>query len=132
MPDNSDRLAKAAQAKHAAALQRAQEALRHLDRTGQAITFAAVAQAASVSRSWLYRQPALRTQIQRLRATQQPHSHRQVAAAQRATTESLKRRIEAIQQETSRLRQENRDLRDQLARRLGADRHAALGGEHLR
>jgi predicted RNase H-like nuclease (RuvC/YqgF family) len=132
MPDNSHRLAQAAQAKHAAAVHRAQEALRQLDRTGQPVTFAAVAQAASVSRSWLYRQPALRAHIERLRTAQQPRSRRQVPAAQRATTESLQRRIETLQEQTSRLRQENRALRDQLARRLGADRQAALGGGHLR
>jgi predicted RNase H-like nuclease (RuvC/YqgF family) len=132
MPDNSDRLAQAAQAKHVAAVHRTQEILLQLDRTGQPITFAAVAQAASVSRSWLYRQPALRSHIERLRTTQQPRSRRQVPAAQRATTESLQRRIENLQEQTSRLRQENRALRDQLARKLGADRQAALGGRHLR
>jgi predicted RNase H-like nuclease (RuvC/YqgF family) len=132
MPDNSHHLAQAAQAKHAAAIQRAQEALRQLDRTGQPISFAAVAQAASVSRSWLYRQPALRTQIERLRATQRPRSHRQVPAAQRATIDSLHHRIEALQEEASRLRQENRALRDERARKLGAARQAALGGGHIR
>jgi uncharacterized protein DUF6262 len=132
MADNSHCLAQAAQAKHAAAIQRARDALRQLDHSGQPITFGAMAQAASVSRSWLYRQPELRNQIERLRAIQRPRSGRQVPAAQRATAESFHRRIEALQQQASQLRQENRALRDQLARRLGADRQAALGGRHLR
>jgi hypothetical protein len=132
MPDNSQHLIQAARAKHAAAIQRTQEALRHLDRRGEPITFSAVAQAASVHRSWLYRQPTIRAQIQQLRAHHQPRSQRHVPAAQRATTESLQHRIQALTEEANRLREENRALRDQLARQLGAHRQAALGDPHPR
>jgi Family of unknown function (DUF6262) len=126
MSGNSEHLLHAAQAKHAAAIQRAREALRRLDRAGQPITFSSIAQAASVHRSWLYRQPELRAQIERLRANQQPHSPRQVPAAQRASTQSHRERTEALRQETTRLRQENQTLRDQLSRALGAQRQAAV------
>lgn len=126
MSGNPEHLLRAAQAKHAAAIQRAHQALRRLDRAGQPITFSSVAQAASVHRSWLYRQPELRAQIERLRANQQPRSPRQVPAAQRASTQSHRERTEALRQESARLRQENQTLRDQLARALGAQRQAAV------
>ncbi len=46
---------------------RARQALRRLDRDGHPITFAAVADAAGVSRSLLYRDPPLRAEIEALR-----------------------------------------------------------------
>ena len=124
------RLADAARRRHAAAMHRAIEALRRLDRTGQVISFATVAKAAGVSRSWLYRQPQLRSQIERLRASAKPNQRRQVPSAQRVSTESLQRRVEALREQATRLTRENQALRDQLARKLGADRLAALGGTH--
>ena len=131
MPGNPEHLLQAAQAKHAAALQRTQEALRRLDRSGQPITFSSVAQAACVHRSWLYRQPQLRAQIERLRADQQPRSQRQVPAAQRASTQSLRERLEALHQEAARLRQDNQALRDYISRVLGAQRQAACTTPYL-
>jgi predicted RNase H-like nuclease (RuvC/YqgF family) len=129
MPGNAERLVQAARAKHTDALQRVQQALRRLDRAGQPITFSSVAQAASVHRSWLYRQPEVRSQIEQLRAGQRPRPHRQVPAAQRASTESLRQRIEAVRQEAARLRHHNQALQDQLARALGAQRQT---GPHSR
>jgi hypothetical protein len=131
MSANPEHLLQAAHAKHDSALQRAQEALRRLDRTGQPITFSSVAQAACVHRSWLYRQPELRAQIERLRANQQPRSQRQVPAAQRASTQSLRERVEALRQEAARLRQDNQALRDYLSRVLGAQRQAACTTPYL-
>ena len=46
---------------------RAVQALRELDRAGVPVTFAGVAQAAGVSRSWLYAQADISRQIRRLR-----------------------------------------------------------------
>ncbi len=46
--------------------------------------------------------------------------------AQRATAESLRQQIHTCRQEITRLRAENHQLRDQLARRLGNDRVAAI------
>jgi small-conductance mechanosensitive channel len=131
MPGNSEHLAQAAHAKHDSALQRAQEALRRLDRAGQPITFSSVAQAACVHRSWLYRQPELRAQIDRLRANQQPRSQRQVPVAQRASTQSLRERVETLRQETARLRKDNQTLRDYISRVLGAQRQAACTTPYL-
>jgi len=130
MSEEPRSLARAAQARHAAALARSAEALRRLDHDGQAISFVTVAKAAGVSRSWLYRQPELRSQIERLRSA--PARRRRVPLAQRVSDESLRGQLEALRLEANRLRQDNRVLRDQLARRLGSDRQSALGGGHLR
>jgi hypothetical protein len=130
MADNHDPLVKAARARHTAAANRATQALRRLDRHGEEISFSAVAKTAGVSRSWLYRQPQLRAQIQHLRAKQRPGSRRQVPAAQQASTTSLLRRVEALQEQVTRLSKDNQALHDQLAHKLGEDRQATLDRGH--
>jgi hypothetical protein len=101
---------------------RAEQALRELDRDGQPITFRGVATAAGVSRSWLYRQPELRTAVERLRARQSASTGTQVPAAQRASDESRQRRLEALHDHNTRLRAENAQLREHVARLLGERR----------
>lgn len=104
---------------------RAVDALRRLDAAGETVTFTGVAQAAGVSRSWLYRQPDLCSEIDRLRtsgrATTAP-----VPSAQRASTDSLRRRLEATLDEVQRLKAENHQLREQVARRFGQQRADGL------
>ena len=100
---------------------RAVEALRLLDTSGEPVTYTRVAQAANVSRSWLYRQPDLRREIDRLR-TGQHTTTTPVPSAQRASTDSIRRRLEASHDEIQRLKEENRLLRDQVARRFGEQR----------
>ena len=73
--------------------QRATEALQRLHTTGQPITFAHVARTAGVSRSWLYRQPDLRADIDRLR---------RVATAQAVPVPSPRTRINRIAATTPR------------------------------
>ena len=51
------------------------------DRAGEPISYRAVAQAAGVSRAWLYRQPDLRIEIDRLRTTSPTSSGLQLPAA---------------------------------------------------
>lgn len=46
---------------------RVHDALRHLDQASAAVTFAAVAGQAGASRSWLYRQPNVCAETNRLR-----------------------------------------------------------------
>lgn len=120
MTDNTRFLAEASQQRSALTLERARQAIRHLDQAGQPVTFCAVAAEANVSRSWLYREPTIRTEIERLRAAR-PALPR-VPAAQRPSSESLHQRLDAVREEISRLRDENRNLREQLARKLGHDR----------
>ena len=108
----------------AATLRRAEDTLRQLAKKGGPITFRLVADEAGVSRAWLYRQDQLRHQIDQLRGTPaSPVSS--VPAAERATVDSLRQQLRAYRSETARLRLENQDLREQLARRLGAQRAAA-------
>jgi hypothetical protein len=118
--DNTRYLAQATTARHDAALERAQAAIERLDRTGGAVNFGAVARAASVSRAWLYDQPELRGLIEQLRET--PTLPPRVPTSQRASAESQRQRVASINAEIARLRRENADLQDQLARRLGHDR----------
>jgi len=63
-----DPLLEAAARRHELTRSRANQALRELDRAGAPVTFAAVASAARVSRSWLYAQPDIADQIRRLRS----------------------------------------------------------------
>ncbi len=65
--DNTGPLIAAARNRHELTRAKAIWALRELDRAGTAITFEAVARRAGVSRAWLYSQPDLRADIERLR-----------------------------------------------------------------
>jgi hypothetical protein len=60
-----DPLSEAAARRHELTRAKAVQALRELDRAGTPITFAGVAQAAGISRSWLYTQPDISGQIRR-------------------------------------------------------------------
>jgi hypothetical protein len=100
---------------------RAVNALRRLDATGQNVTFTNVAQAAGISRSWLYRQPDLRSEIDRLRSTS-GGGERRVPSAQRASDDSLRRRLEATLDEIRRLKTENEQLRERVAQQFGQQR----------
>ena len=119
--DNTHHLRQAALARHTAATERATTALADLDRAGQPVSFTSVAETANVSRSWLYTQPALRDTITSLR-TEPSRPSTKVPAAQRATSESLRQRLDATRQDVARLRAENQNLRDQLALALGEQR----------
>jgi hypothetical protein len=118
--DNTHHLRRAAAARHGAAIDRAGAALTDLNRKGQPVTFAAIAQAANVSRSWLYTQPALRNTITALRNDNPPQPSQ--PTAQRASAASLRQRLDTTRQDVARLRAENQTLRDQLALALGEQR----------
>ncbi len=75
MPAEQERIAtlrQAAAAKRAAAVARAEAGIRALAKTGQPITFRAVAAAGGVSVDFLYRHPELRARIERLRGHKPP------------------------------------------------------------
>jgi hypothetical protein len=86
------------------------------------VTFAAVAQAAGVSRSWLYTQPDISGQIRRLRQ----ETDGAVPVAQRATEAWLRARLAAALDRSKQLADENARLRRQLARALGDQRSARI------
>ena len=98
-----EHLATAAQAKRAVALGRAEVALRDIARTGEPVSFQAVARHAGVSRQWLYKQPQLRSEIERLR-TARPAAKPALPPAERATEASLRQRVEGLLDENRRLR----------------------------
>jgi hypothetical protein len=125
--DNSRFLVQAARRRSHATRERAIRALRRLAAAGEPVTFDAVARTAGVSRSWLYAQPDLRLEIGRLRTHHQQGQERAssapaVPARQRASDASLRQRLEAVNAEIRRLRQENQRLREQLAWALGERR----------
>jgi hypothetical protein len=117
--DNTAFLAKANARRHEAALTAAHDAIERLGREGRVVNFGAVAHASGVSRAWLYREPEIRELVVRLRASSPTTTAR---AAQRASTDSLRQRLDTAREEITRLRAENSALRDQLARHLGARR----------
>jgi hypothetical protein len=120
-PDNHAHLVAAAARRHELTRSRANQALRELDRSGTAITFTTVAAAAGISRSWLYTQPDIRTQIQEHRtAGRAPATH--IPERQRAGDASLRARLIAALQRNQSLADDNARLRRQLARALGDQR----------
>lgn len=124
--DNSAHLRAAAARRREQTLQRARDALRQLEADGDPVTFDLVARTASVSRAWLYTEPAIRDAIHRLRDAHRPTSNSAVPASQRASDASLLRRLEAAHARNRELATEIRQLREQLARAHGQLRAARL------
>ncbi len=128
--DNSHFIIAAARRRAAATHKRALSTLRRMDKAGLPITFDAVAREAGVSRSWLYNQPDLRTEIERLRARRQPSTpHAPVPDRQRASEPSLLQRLAAATERIKHLESENRQLREALAHALGQQRTNAIHGD---
>jgi hypothetical protein len=119
-------LSEAAARRHELTRSRAVQALRELDRAGVPVTFAGVAKAAGISRSWLYTQPDISSQIRRLRqqTANAAGSAGGIPAAQRATDASLGARLAAALHRNKQLADENARLRRQLAHALGGQRSA--------
>jgi Family of unknown function (DUF6262) len=121
-PEQSTPLAAAAARRHELTRSKAIQALRELDRTGAAITFTTVAATAGISRSWLYTQPDIRSQIHRLRDTASQSPAQAIPSAQRAADASLRARLTAALHRNQQLADENARLRRQLAHALGDQR----------
>lgn len=120
-----DPLFEAAARRHELTRAKAIQALRELDRAGTRVTFAGVAHAAGVSRSWLYTQPDISGQVRRLRQkTNGASSAGAIPVGQRATDASLRARLTAALDRNKQLADENTRLRRQLARALGDQRSA--------
>ena len=117
-----DPLSEAAARRHELTRARAVQALRELDRAGAPVTFAGVAQAAGISRSWLYTQPDISSHIRRLR--DKTDGAGAIPAGQRTTEASLRARLTTALDRNKQLADENTRLRRQLARALGDQRSA--------
>lgn len=127
--DNTHHIITAARRRTTATRKRAVAALRRMDNAGTPITFDALAREAHVSRSWLYGQPDLRTEVERLRRRQHSASPvRLVPDRQRASDASLRRRLEVVTTRNRHLEAENQQLRDALARAIGERRTANICG----
>jgi hypothetical protein len=127
--DNSHHIVTAARHRATATRRRAVAAIRRMDNAGQPISFDAVAREAQVSRSWLYNQPDLRAEIERLRARRDPRpTEPSLPDWQRASDASLRRRLEVATERNRQLETENRHLREALAVALGEQRAASIVG----
>jgi hypothetical protein len=122
-PDHAAPLLAVAHRKRDRAIERAHAALRDLDRRGETISFQAVARHAGVSRQWLYTQPELRAEIERLRARHPPVAPR-VPDAERAREASLRQRNTTLLAENRRLRDQIAELQAELAIAHGQRRAA--------
>jgi hypothetical protein len=103
------------------------QALRELDRAGTAVSFDAVARQAGISRSWLYSQPDIRAEVQRLRDATRRSPTPRIPATQRASNASLLARLHAALERNRKLAADNQRLRRQLAHALGDRRSAPTG-----
>lgn len=127
--DNSHHIVTAARRRATATRRRAVAAIRRMDNAGQPISFDAVAREGKISRSWLYNQPDLRAEIERLRARRAPvPTEHRVPNRQRASDASLLRRIEVATERNRQLEIENRHLREALGVALGEQRAVSIVG----
>lgn len=122
--DNTAPLITAAARRRELTRAKAVRAIRELDQARTPITFEVVARAAGVSRSWLYAQQDLRSEIERLRDTSRRTPPPPIPATQRASDTSLHTRLETALRRNQKLAQENQRLRRQLAHALGDQRTA--------
>jgi Family of unknown function (DUF6262) len=128
--DNSAHVITAAKRRHELTRAKAIKAIRDLARTGDPVDFPTVATRAQVSRSWLYTQPDIKAEIQKLRDLAARPPQAPIPARQRSSDTSLLRRLEIATNRIRELTEENQRLRRQLAQALGDHRagtsHVAL------
>ena len=117
--DNTAQLIDSARRRHELTRAKTIRALRELSRARTPVTFEIVARTAEVSRSWLYSQPDIRTEIQQPRDTARRAPSSRIPVGQRASGPSLRRRLQAACERNRQLTEENRRLRRQLAEALG-------------
>ncbi len=120
--DNSAHVITAAKQRHEFTRSKAIRAIGELVRTGVPVTFQAVATRAEVSRSWLYSQPDIKTEICKLRALDTGLRSASIPARQRGSDASLRRRLEIANQRIRGLTADNERLRRQLEEALGRNR----------
>jgi hypothetical protein len=120
--DNSRHLLASARRRSEDARRRTMAALRRIDSTAGPVSFDTVARQAGVSRSWLYTQPAIRAEIERLRERRSPAATRPVPERQRISDASLRSRLAEANARVRELQAENQRLRTALAEALGTNR----------
>jgi hypothetical protein len=120
--DNTASIIAAARHRHELTRSKALQTLRELNSAGVPVTFAAIAEAAGVSRSWLYAQPDIRRDIERLRQVTSRAPTPAIPTTQRTSDPSLSTRLQVANQRIRELTDDNQRLRRQLAHALGAQR----------
>lgn len=127
--DHTNQLTRHARRRHEQTLQRARDAFAAMASKGEVVTVALLASKAGVSRSWIYTQPELRDQIEQLQQNRTRSGSHTRETGNRASEESLRRRLALAHQRIAQLRTENQQLRESLARAHGqlraANAHAA-------
>jgi hypothetical protein len=129
--DNTTHLITAAARRHELARSKAIRAIGELDDAGAAVTFQSVARTAQVSRSWLYTQPDIRAEVQRLRDLSRRAPATTVPTHHRGSDTSLTRRLEVANARNRELAENNQRLRRQLAHALGQLRAHATPRSHM-
>ena len=128
--DNSAHVITAAKQRHELTRAKAIKAIRELAHAGTPVSFQTVATRAEVSRSWLYNQPDIKTEIQKLRDLNAHPGQAPIPTRQRSSDASLHRRLEIANHRIRELTEENQRLHRQLAQALGDQRastsHVAL------
>ena len=127
--DNTAHLITSARNRHEITRARAMRALREVDVSGQPVSFEALARIAGVSRSWLYTQPDIRAEIQRLRDLDRRPLLRPTSTDQRGSDASLARRLEIALARNRELAADNQRLRRRLAIAIGSLRAAGITTE---
>ena len=122
--DNTRYLIEASRNRHCQARERAEDTIRAAARTPSRPTVAGIAQAAGVSRSWLYTQHDLITAISQLRS-RQPSASR--TGRQPASDQSLRRRLDDTLARNKQLRDQVADLTRKLETAHGELRRLQLG-----
>jgi hypothetical protein len=119
---NTEGIRAAAARKRAAALERTDVAIRELVKTGKPVNFTTVAEAANVSKAWLYEEPEIKARIGQLRDQGTPKAKSGKAkprlsdASKDAIITTLKGRIKALEQRNRELSQQNEVFGGQVLR----------------
>jgi chromosome segregation ATPase len=130
MADNSAALRRARRRDSTAKRHRAAETIDDFERSGEPISFPAIARRADVSVSLLYSDRDLASRIAAARERQRQAGQRrawQLPARSLITEQSLHTELANSKQQGRQLAEEVTVLRERLARQLGADADAARG-----
>lgn len=117
--DNSRHLHAAQRLHHARLVERVEAALRRMEKAATPVTFPAVADAAGVSRAFIYKTPALRSAVERLRQANHTTATGAVPAGQRRSEASKDATITRLRHDNQALREQNKALAEHNAILLG-------------
>ncbi|MEO0376405.1 MAG: DUF6262 family protein [Cyanobacteria bacterium P01_A01_bin.17] len=108
---NTSGLQKNAQKKRQETFKKVNQAIESLTQSNAVITFNTVAEAAGVSKAWLYKEPAVKQRTEQLRG-QQDHPSKPTRSTS-ASEKSLRALNQTLRQQLKRVERENRELRRQ-------------------